>query len=54
MKEAIRTAATNVATFYWRCLRRAFSGKFGIAERWTGGLTVIVLVIAWIASPPAG
>jgi hypothetical protein len=48
------TTLKDVAAFYWRCLKRAFTGKFWNAEKWTGGLSVIALVIAWIASPSTG
>lgn len=44
----------DLTVFYWRCLKRAFSGKFAKAEGWTGGLSVIALVIAWVTSPSAG
>jgi hypothetical protein len=48
------TTTKGAAAFYWRCLKRAFSGKFAKAEGWTGGLSVMALVIAWITSPSAG
>jgi len=48
------TTTKGAAAFYWRCLQRAFSGKFAKAEGWTGGLSIIAVVIAWIASPSAG
>lgn len=48
------TTFSGLAAFYWRCLKRAFSGKFALAEGWTGGLSIVALIIAWIISPSAG
>ncbi|WP_188583367.1 hypothetical protein P7L64_22485 [Tistrella bauzanensis] len=50
---SMTTTLRDVTTFYWRCLKRAFSGKFAKAVGWTGGLSVIALVIAWITLPSA-
>lgn len=52
----VRLLATtkDAMAFYWGCLKRAFSGKFAKAEGWTGGLSIIALVVAWITSPSAG
>lgn len=41
----------GVLGFYWRCLKRALSGKFGIAENWVGVFTIIALGVAYFLRP---
>jgi hypothetical protein len=41
-----------VARYWLLCLKRAFSGKFWLAEKWTGGLSILLLLLQLFAPLP--
>lgn len=42
----------EILVFYQQCLRRAFRGKYGLVEGWTGGLTFLLLIVTKLVSLP--
>lgn len=54
MMAGLLDTTKDAVVFYWHCLKRAFSGKFAKAQGWTGGLSIVAVVIAWVTSPSGG